>query len=267
MHITVESHEDHAILHLRGEFDSYYCPLFMEEVEQARADGARNVVVNMRMVKFINSTALGAILRVSKQLAQSGGKLAISRPSPFSRDILTKLGMDRVVATFASDADAVASFDRPAEPQSGGGFFQEDVAAVLFTPVDVERVDHFIRERKADNPVHGHAFGKNWTGVGHMVRVDEEHVSFSWDGGKTGLEPFQMGQLLALGTKLKTKFRLPLLGRGYYETEGAIDELEERDDGVLVRVAFAELDETTTAAIRQYRADMAYLKDELRQAT
>jgi anti-anti-sigma factor len=267
MHITVESHQDYAIIHLRGEFDSYYCPLFLDEVAAAREAGAANIVVNMRMVKFINSTALGAILRVSKQLAESGGVLAISRPSQFSRDIIEKLGLDRVVAIFDSDVLASASFAQEARlPRSTGGFFQEDLSSVLFTPVDSDRVAHFIQERKPDNPVHGHAFGQHWSGVGRMVRIDDQHLTFTWDGGHTSLSPFDMGQFLALGTKLKAKFRLPMLGRGYYESEGAVDEMDEREDGVKLRLSFTEIEETTIDAIRQYRSDMAYLKDELKQA-
>jgi hypothetical protein len=36
---------------------------------------------------------------------------------------------------------------------------------------------------------------------------------------------------------------------------------------VEVRVTFSDLDKDTTEAVRQYMADMSYLKDELKRAT
>ena len=81
MHISVEPRDDHAILHLRGEFDTYYVPHLQKEIDDLVKAGITRVVLNLRLVKFINSTALGAIIKASKGLAAKQGKLAISRPS------------------------------------------------------------------------------------------------------------------------------------------------------------------------------------------
>ena len=110
MHITVEPSESHAVLHLRGEFDTYYCPQLQEEIDGIQKTGVHHVVLNLRMVKFINSTALGAIIKASKALTAAEGKLVISRPSTFCRDIIEKVGLDRVVPIFDTDEDAIASF-------------------------------------------------------------------------------------------------------------------------------------------------------------
>ena len=76
-----------------------------------------------------------------------------------------------------------------------------------------------------------------------------------------------MGQLLAVGTTLTVKFKLPLLKKGFSEAAAEITELTERSDSVEVRVTFSDLDKDTTEAVRQYMADMSYLKDELKRAT
>ncbi|MEO0663577.1 MAG: STAS domain-containing protein [Planctomycetota bacterium] len=54
MHISVEPGERHVVLHLRGEFDTYYCHLLDEEIEQTLQSGIQHVVLNLRLVKFIN---------------------------------------------------------------------------------------------------------------------------------------------------------------------------------------------------------------------
>ncbi len=109
MHINVEPSDDHAILHLRGEFDTYYCPMLQEEIDGVQKSGVTNVVLNMRMVKFINSTALGAIIKAFKLMDANGGKLVIARPSSFTKDIMEKVGINRIVPLLGTDEEAIAS--------------------------------------------------------------------------------------------------------------------------------------------------------------
>ncbi len=268
MHITVEPIENHAVVHLRGEFDTYYCPLLAEEIKGIQKTGVHHVVLNLRMVKFINSTALGAIIKASRALDGGGGKLAISRPSAFCRDIIEKVGLDRVVAIFDTDEDAVASLLAGEERTAHAGpEFEEDPSSVLFTLRDKDRLEHFIAKVAAENPVHGHAFGSNWSGVGRMAALSQEGLAFTWTGGSTDLSPFDMGQMLSVGTGLAVKFRLPLLQRGYCEAAVDVAVLEERADGVKVNCTFSEIDDETREAVRQYSKDMAFLKDELKKAT
>lgn len=269
MHITVEPGESHAVLHLRGEFDTYYVPLLQDEIAALDKVGIHAVVLNLRLVKFINSTALGAILKASKALSAKGGRLVVSRPSAFCRDILQKVGLDRVVPVHDTDEDAIASLRSrhvTLAPKEGASF-EEDPSSVLFRLVDEARLRHFIEQVKAKNPVHNYAFGEKWAGVGRMSGLGEDGLSFTWNGGNTDLTPFDMGQMLAVGTALSVKFRLPLLQRGYCEAICEVSLLEERADGVKVACLFTEIDEETRDAVRQYAKDMAFLKEELRKAT
>lgn len=270
MHINVEPSDDHAILHLRGEFDTYYCPMLQEEIDGVQKAGVTSVVLNMRMVKFINSTALGAIIKAFKLMDAKGGKLVIARPSSFTKDIMEKVGLNRIVPVYGTDEEAVAAIRAGSKQPDAlaGEAFEDDRSAVIFSLVDQERLAHFIKaSKKADNPVHGHAFGGNWSGIGRMSGLDETGLRFTWSGGKTDLTPFDMGQMLAIGTQLSVKFRLPLLQRGYCEARVDVNLLEERADGVKVGAEFAEIDDETREAVRQYAKDMAFLKEELRKAT
>ena len=97
MHISVEPKDDHAFLHMRGEFDTYYVPEMQREIDALIKTGIVRVALNLRFVKFINSTALGAMIKASKLLAGKGGRLVVARPSPFCRDIFGKVGLDRVI--------------------------------------------------------------------------------------------------------------------------------------------------------------------------
>ena len=272
MHIAVEPRDNYAILHLRGEFDTYYCPMLQSEVDELVKGGVHQAVLNLRLVKFINSTALGAIIKANKVLQTNGGKLVISRPSSFCKDIIEKVGLDRVVPVYGSDEEGAAALLSSADvaDKANEVVFDEDQSTVLFTPVDPKRTEHFVKageEGGVVNPVHGHSFGKNWSGVGRMAALDANGLAFTWSGGATDLEPFAMAQFLAIGTEWKVKFRLPLLQRGYCEAIATISEVEERPEGVKVGAAFSDIDDETREAVKQYSADMAYLKDELKKAT
>ncbi|HPF13478.1 MAG: STAS domain-containing protein [Planctomycetes bacterium] len=269
MHISVEPIGPTTILHLRGEFDTFYCSLLEKEVQAALDKGARNVVLNLRLVKYINSTALGSILKVSKQVQTGGGTLGISSPSPFCRDILGKVGLDRIVPSFESDEVALESINagQASAAKGGSGELELDPASLIFRPLDPERIDHFLEQAKSYNPLHGHAFGKNWSGVGRMAALSPQALSFTWAGGNTGLSPFEMGQLLAVGTDLNVKFRLPLLQRGFCEAQVTVTDVEERTQGVKLACNFKSIDSETESAIRQYAQDLDFLRTELRKAT
>ena len=269
MHITVEPGDRHVILHLRGEFDTFYCHLLEEEIASIQKNGIHLAVLNLRLVKFVNSTALGAIIKASKSLQKEGGMLVISRPSAFCRDIIEKVGLDRVVPVAESDEAAVAMLMERAEPAKAGTDqpAEEDPSSVIFRLIDSERTRHFVEQAAKKNPLHGHAFGDKWAGIGRMSGLDENGLRFTWNGGKTDLSVFDMGQMLSVGTELFAKFRLPLLQRGYCEAKVTVAFLEERTDGVKVGCNFEEIDDDTREAVRQYAEDMKFLKDELKRAT
>jgi hypothetical protein len=96
-----------------------------------------------------------------------------------------------------------------------------------------------------------------------MSSLSAEGLAFTWSGGSTGLSPFEMGQMLALGTPLSVKFRLPLLQRGYCEAVAEVEQLEERADGVKLACGFKDIDADTLRAVVQYAQDMELLKGEL----
>jgi anti-anti-sigma factor len=270
MHISVEPRDDFAILHLRGEFDTYYVPLLQTEIDALGKAGIHRAVLNLRLVKFINSTALGAIIKASKQLSAKGGKLVVSRPSAFCRDIFEKVGLDRVVGVFATDEEASDYLlQGTTRHKAADHHVEEQHSTVLFTPVDVSRIEHFLPEDKRTvvAPITHEKSSAAWSGAGRMSSLDPKGLRFTWNGGNTGLSPFAMGQFLAIGTDWKVKFRLPLLQRGYCEASCTIFEVEERPDGVKIGATFKAIDTTTRDAIKQYASDMAFLKDELKKAT
>jgi len=263
MRITVEPGENSATLHLRGEFDIFYCPMLEKEISSLVAAGVKDVVLNLRLVGFINSTALGAIFKVSKFLKQHDGRLVISRPSSFCFEIIRKIGLDRVVPIYDSDEAARAALrgDHPAAES-------DDEASILFSPTDPRRVELYIPQEQWQvdaNLALGSGRGGLWWGVGRLSALNEDGVRFTWDGGTSGLTPFEMGQMLALGTGLNVKFRLPLSPTQYCEAVVDVARTEERRDGVKVGADFQEIQPEMHEVIRRHSEALAFLKRELKR--
>jgi anti-anti-sigma factor len=270
MKITVEPRDEYTILHLRGDFDTFYCSHLIDEVERLVGAGVKHVVLNMRLLRFINSTALSAVIRCSKRLRELDGLLTVSRPSSFARSIMERVGLERMVPIYDSDEAAGEGAVSGTLPEPGAPRDEdEEAATILFTLVDEDRLEHFVpsdeRAGLKANPVHRHAFGGRWRGIGNMLSVDANGLHFTWGGGRTGLSPFEMAQMLSIGTDLKVKFRLHMYERGHYSAIVTVEEIDERPDGVKVGAGFSEIDAETRNAVQQYTEDLAFLKKELRE--
>jgi anti-anti-sigma factor len=269
MHISVEPRDEHAILHLRGEFDSFYAPLLQQEIDALVKAGIVRAVLNMRLVRYINSTGLGALARIRKQLEGQGGRLAISRPSPFCRDMLGKVGLDRVISIHDTDEGASEAVMQgtPQARKAATSASEEEVATVLFSPVDASRLEHFLPQKSAGTKAPAKETShSSWSGAGRMMAIDPSGLRFTWNGGTTGLSPFAMAQFLAIGTEWRVKFRLPMLAKGYREAVCSVTEVEERPEGVKVGTTFKQIDGATREELQQHAKDLAYLKDELKKA-
>ncbi len=262
MHITVEpSGGDHAFLHLRGDFDTFYVTSLQQEVDQLTKAGIRRIALNLRLVRFINSPAMGSLIKISKQLSAAGGKLVISRPSPFCRDIFSKIGLNRVIQICETEEEAVAALHGASAPAAAkGGGVAEEESSMTFRPTDMDRVKVILSQSTIKAPVTG---AEGWSGSGRMGSVDEHGLSFSWNGGETGLTPFAMAQLLAMGTRWELKFRLPMLQKGFLKAHGVVSEISERNDGVRVSMRFQDVEAETAKALKLYAEEMRNLKKEL----
>jgi len=108
MDIFVEPHEDYSVLYMTGELDSYTVPSLRAEVDGLLRERIHLAILDLHGIRFLNSSALGAIIESAKRFGASGGRMVIARPSSFCRDIFSRVGLNRVVAVFDTDDEAAA---------------------------------------------------------------------------------------------------------------------------------------------------------------
>jgi anti-anti-sigma factor len=249
MKIDKTTFETHAVLTLKGEFDTFYCPKLQEEIESLIASGIHRVALNLRLVKFINSTALGAIIKAHKRLKAEGGDLVLTKASPFCRDIITKLGIDRVVPMF-EDEEAAEQHLLATLPGEEPG--EIDDTSVIFSVDDG-------RQKLLKGRRHG---------IATVSNVDATQIQFIWDAKRHGHGKPQVDELFQKGSTIRTKFQLKLFKKGFFELRSAVTEVADRRDGTFkVTATFQDLSDGDRLALSQFESDMAYLKTQIKDAT
>ena len=97
-------------LSLTGPLETDSLPVFKEHMEKLVDSGADRCCVNFRGVTFINSTALGYLVKVGKKLKSIEGELVFSQPSQFFADTFRTLELHHLFELFPSDRDAAQYF-------------------------------------------------------------------------------------------------------------------------------------------------------------
>ena len=80
---------------VRGELDVANTPELCGVVEKAISSGAREVVVDCRLMEFLDSSGVGALLDLRSQLARLGGVLILFGPTGTVAQTLEVTGLNR----------------------------------------------------------------------------------------------------------------------------------------------------------------------------
>ncbi|MCA8975893.1 MAG: STAS domain-containing protein [Planctomycetes bacterium] len=252
MKIDTSNHDDYAVLTLKGEFDTFYCPALIEEVESQIDHGTSHLIIEMRLVKFINSTALGAMIKAHKRCRAEGGDLVIGHPSPFVRDVISKVGIDKLISVYNTEDEAVKAIIKDINRKELAGDAPVDQQKVLITFPDDVRNKMLGATKRAKQL------------VGTMANVDGNHATFTWSGDKDGLTSDQAKQLFFKDSELSLKFQVKMIKKGFFECTGQIGAVEDVGDGtVKVSAKFVKIKESERAALTQFAEDMAFLKQQL----
>jgi anti-sigma B factor antagonist len=94
-----------------GELDLYTCPEFKQELLRVISEGARRVVVDLSLTTFVDSTALGVLLRGIERLKAVDGELSVVCPDENILRVFEVTGLHRVFEIHRSRAEALRGID------------------------------------------------------------------------------------------------------------------------------------------------------------
>ncbi len=239
---------DVVILAFTGEFDAFNLPTISEAIDTLIEKGTNQFVFNLHLLKFINSSALGYLIKVSKQLREMEGELALSQPSKFFQSTVSTLGLDQIFKIFPSDEEAVQYF-------AGG---EEVLAELKEVPVDEKLLGSTVMFfRLLDKPDAGMA-------VGRILSIYEDGPTFKYPTApdKIKIRPDEM----IIGRKLWAKFRQPFLEKERFfvveaEIVMAVD-LEDEPGASKYRLRYTDIDAGDRKALDQFVRDQDLLRSE-----
>ena len=104
---TARIGDDTYVVTVAGELDLHTVGRFEHELEQARTRGAGRIVVDLAGVTFMDSTALGALVRAQRELRLAAGDLALVSDDPRIVRLFAITGLDRVMRLHASLLQAI----------------------------------------------------------------------------------------------------------------------------------------------------------------
>jgi anti-anti-sigma factor len=243
--------EDVGILALKGDFDSFVTDKFMGEVEGLLELGINKVVLNLRFLRFINSTALGCLVKAKKTVQARGGDLVVARPAAFVRSTMDNLGLSDVIQIFDEEDGALNHFQ--CEKKESG------------ISVDGDNVLMFTLE----DPAKAEVLGKGYA-VARLTNIVENGLTFVWDGGGRGDGPKEIPiGLFPEGAVVQVKFRLPYYRKSYYfEVTCTTDKGKVTGQGeIMVNCHFRDIKDEDKASIVEFVSEMRFLKKEIEAVT
>jgi len=101
-----------TVVLVRGEVTFSNVTEFDRRLERAFGEGARNLVIDLSEVTFIDSSGLSALLTASSRARERGGAVALVLPQGEPPSIFRFRGVDRLLSLHASREDAVHSLSR-----------------------------------------------------------------------------------------------------------------------------------------------------------
>ena len=84
--------------------------LFNNAIRDLVKDGYVDIVLNLKGVKWINSTGLGLVVSAYTSLVKQGGRMKVCEVSDRIDNILHVTQLELIFETFEKEADALASF-------------------------------------------------------------------------------------------------------------------------------------------------------------
>jgi anti-sigma B factor antagonist len=82
-------------------------PVLIQTVDNLIADGTTHIAIDLAALPFINSAALGYLIKAQKSIERQGGELALCRLQPAILNILEMTNLDVVFPAFETVDEAI----------------------------------------------------------------------------------------------------------------------------------------------------------------
>jgi anti-sigma B factor antagonist len=107
------------VVALRGELDSDEAPAFDRVLEELRAAGAREIVIDLSELSFIDSSGISVLVGAARACSAERGTLVVASPTPHVRRVFEIVSLSELMAIEDSIDGALQRIGWRREPSAG----------------------------------------------------------------------------------------------------------------------------------------------------
>lgn len=104
--VALERNDEATVVLASGELDAFAAPDLASALEEVRGD--LRVVADLDRVSFMDSTALGLIVRMTRELGEAGARVRVVLPAGSARRIFEITTLDDVLPVSETRSAALA---------------------------------------------------------------------------------------------------------------------------------------------------------------
>lgn len=101
--ISVQRHDDHAIIQVGGEVDLATCPQLQAVLVELVDGGFHQLTIDLEQVSLLDCRGIGVLVDALRRVKEHGGGLKLVRPNPLVLRVLTLTRMTTVLPTDTPD--------------------------------------------------------------------------------------------------------------------------------------------------------------------
>ncbi len=109
MEITPKEHEGFTVLHLKGRLDLNSSSKLKEQIKGYLSEGTIKLVLDMNDVDFINSSGLGTLVSILKDVRMVKGRLVLCNLAQYVQEIFEITQLSHIFDMYSTEEEAAAS--------------------------------------------------------------------------------------------------------------------------------------------------------------
>jgi anti-sigma B factor antagonist len=251
---------DVTVLEFSGEFDAFNLHPVAKAVDDIIEQGETRLIFQLRKLTFLNSSALGYLIKARKKAQAAGGDAVLAEPSRFVRKLLATVGLDKLFSIYDDTDSAVRHF--------GGGLMapgsdltgEETDESLLGANAIIFTIEVEGRPRKY---------------IGKIASLYADGLKFRWEvpgwnkEARPPLSTANFDKVVTPGSAIPVKFRQPFLVQGkYFEMATALvratrDTLDDGRCEALFTIKYQNAKADDIALLKQFVSDMESFRAEL----
>ena len=109
MDITTKSHDSYTTLHLKGRLDLNSSAELKEQIKDHLNNNFINLILDLSDVDFINSSGLGTLVSILKNVRIVNGKMVLCNLAQYVQEIFEITQLSHIFDIYPTEQEAAAS--------------------------------------------------------------------------------------------------------------------------------------------------------------